>query len=380
MKTTLISFNPHLYTSMGHNLTYVRCLGNAAYRNEWDFLSLLPRKNILEDLAENWLKTLHCPTVRHCFETVEKRPYRRPKKIIRAGQRCAYFFSAFLSLHPFVKKSNDQTILFLESFTPYDLSLLVSSLYFLPKKNLSVALVHRYPSFFWKEEIRTIDRLQKKLLSQGISLHLFTDSERLKQNLEPFFQRSLTVLPIPHTEYETFEKEKKEKIVCWWPGGYREGKGLSFIRQFITSKNPYASCFQLFLNEKAPVPEGNMKITRLPDYLPREEYLCRMRQSDMLLLPYSDPYYEMSTSGIFVEGIAAGKIPVVFPNTWMAYELKKHDLEELILQPTDTAEKLYALHGRTDTREKLMNMRESYRSFHSPETYAAILKETFHGS
>ena len=52
--------------------------------------------------------------------------------------------------------------------------------------------------------------------------------------------------------------------------------------------------------------------------LPRDAYYSRLRQSDLIVLPYSWRRYAMRTSGVFSEAVAYG-IPVVAPaRTWMA--------------------------------------------------------------
>ena len=52
---------------------------------------------------------------------------------------------------------------------------------------------------------------------------------------------------------------------------------------------------------------------------------------DFVLLPYDKKIYAECNLGIFVEAIVAGKITLVSADTWMAYELNKFKLTELVI-------------------------------------------------
>ncbi|HEY2810267.1 MAG TPA: hypothetical protein VGJ00_02610, partial [Rhabdochlamydiaceae bacterium] len=92
---------------------------------------------------------------------------------------------------------------------------------------------------------------------------------------------------------------------------------------------------------------------------------------DIVLLPYDSAVYHSGTSGIFIEAILAGAIPVVREGTWMAYELKRYDLREFILDWEDPALIRRLLSSKKS--EKLERMRESYRKYHCLESFAKTL-------
>ncbi|MCH9633773.1 MAG: hypothetical protein S4CHLAM7_05060 [Chlamydiae bacterium] len=110
--------------------------------------------------------------------------------------------------------------------------------------------------------------------------------------------------------------------------------------------------------------------------LDRETYISWMKKSDVILLPYSDPHYEKSTSSIFLEAILARKIPLVYPNTWMAYELKKYNLEELIIdwKPNELADLILKAYSNNSLLDKLDKMRGAYEKFHHLDNYAETMK------
>ena len=101
-----------------------------------------------------------------------------------------------------------------------------------------------------------------------------------------------------------------------------------------------------------------------------------MLGSDIILLPYAPSSYRFRTSGIFVEAITMGKIALTTKNTWMAYELEKYDLKELIIDwdaPT-IVQKLEEIYLNKSIREKLKFMTNEYCKFHNIETFAKKLK------
>ena len=109
--------------------------------------------------------------------------------------------------------------------------------------------------------------------------------------------------------------------------------------------------------------------------LSRKEYVEWMRIVDLVLLPYSAKDYAYRTSGIFVEAIVLGAVPIVTNNTWMAYELQRFDLFELIFEwdECNLMDRLCHLPCNINTRKKLEFMRSYYRGFHCVQGFATSL-------
>ncbi|HEX4192024.1 MAG TPA: hypothetical protein VHY80_02960, partial [Stellaceae bacterium] len=53
------------------------------------------------------------------------------------------------------------------------------------------------------------------------------------------------------------------------------------------------------------------------------DYLARLKQSDILLLPYQPERYALRTSGVFSEAMAYGIVTIVPDRTWMATQLQE---------------------------------------------------------
>jgi hypothetical protein len=381
MKTQVITFNPWLYNELGHSLIYTKAIEKAAKLNDWDFFAMLPMKCTLDSLPQNWEKNIGCPTVRHWFEEIEGRAYRRPRKIVRARERFYYYYSAAKGLRKYlITKRVERTILFLEAFAQTDVQLLANLLRFLPKKNLSIWLIHRYQASTLKSDISRYELYHKQLLRMGIDLKLLTDSELLKEDLEPHFKLPMTVLPIHYVEKSSIEEKKKnERIISWWPGVIREGKGLKIIENFAASSAPSNALIDLVVNKNCilDLHAKSPKVIFLENHLSALEYHEWMDKSDVILLPYCDPHYEKATSSIFIEAIVSGKVPFVYPKTWMAYELKKYDLNELILDwnPSTLSQQILAIVENKKVLDKLKSLKAHYEEFHILKRYAEILKE-----
>jgi hypothetical protein len=115
---------------------------------------------------------------------------------------------------------------------------------------------------------------------------------------------------------------------------------------------------------------GGPEIELVDDNLAREVFDARFEITDIVLLPYDRDIYNESTSGIFVETVFSGAIPLVTDSTWMAFELEKHDLQDLIIDwaGDDVAR-------NAEIRNRLNRMSAHYRKFHSVKNFASVLDE-----
>jgi hypothetical protein len=121
------------------------------------------------------------------------------------------------------------------------------------------------------------------------------------------------------------------------------------------------------------------QICFIPSFLLREEYMEWMQTAELVLLPYLGKDYARRTSGIFVEAVSVGAIPVTTKGTWMAYELGKFNLTELIFDWTevDLLDRLCILPKNQKILQKLQVMRAYYQSFHCEKGFAATLQRLF---
>ena len=122
-----------------------------------------------------------------------------------------------------------------------------------------------------------------------------------------------------------------------------------------------------------------MKFTKLKSSLSRKEYENEFYKCDIIILPYDSNNYAEKTSGIFVECISIAKLVLVSDKTWMSTELKKNNLNELIIKDWGKlnlkrfVEKLDMI----NTNKKLKKMRNKYIKFHNEENFVNILSDAF---
>jgi hypothetical protein len=208
------------------------------------------------------------------------------------------------------------------------------------------------------------------LLRSKARLFLFTDSEIIQKAIPSY------LLPIPHTELPGCFSIKTD-VYLLWPGAPRLSKGLNEI-QHLASQLTQEHQIEVTLAETTPIAFTSPHIRKIPHPLPRLDYLSELHRCTGVLLPYNPAIYRGGTSGIFVEAVIAGKVPFVKEGTWMAYELRKFNLHELILdwESSDLPSKIAQLLKSDQLLSKLSLMMDNYRSFHSQDRFASILQET----
>ncbi len=267
-------------------------------------------------------------------------------------------------------------LFFFETYNSIELLLWSLTLHTSQPEDRFLLFIRFEPSFFplkGKGHRILIRNLSKRLKDR---LLLWTDSELLAQQWRAFIDLPLTVVPIPHAP--PLKKAKQEVIHCWWPGEPRLCKGLKIIQTLATLQDPAKCRFVLKVSQDAPI-DLTPFVTPLPSVLSRQEYLKNLSETDFLFLPYDPSRYRASTSGIFVEGVNAGAIPIVTEGTWMAHELRQFELTECIGKWEDPAffTSLQALIQDKDFQQKFLRMQEAYRAFHSLDSFALSLKKSF---
>jgi len=208
---------------------------------------------------------------------------------------------------------------------------------------------------------------------------LLTDSELLRESLSSYFGLPLAVMPIPHTSESlppAFSRSRDE-IVCWWPGRPAVDKGLLFIRKLASTVEPGYRDFRLVAACSSGLRSSAacVRVELLPDVLDRVDYLRWMATADVILLPYQRESYRERTSGIFVEAIVAGKIPLVTDGTWMSFQLRRHGLSELIFDwnGTRVLERIRQLLRNADLPGKISKLQDLFKHYHTVANYARSL-------
>lgn len=361
----MIALLPRLSSKIGHIFHYHLAVQKSLALISWEYTVLIPQKAEVSPLPPGW------------YPTLANDLSEAPKGLWALGK------ILFENIEPFRKsiqkiESKNSAILFIEHFELQHLMSIALALFFLRPK-FQFWMLHRYEfgakrwkcffcrMFLWYMEKR-LGKAHVKCL---------TDSELLAKELEKDLGRPIVVVPIPHTDGAIEREGRRKEIQFWWPGGLiRQDKGLLTIRRLLDLIEHRA--VQLVMAEKAKeVFAPSPHVYFIPTLLSREEYVRWMQRVDLVLLPYAGKDYSCRTSGIFVEAISLGATPVTTKGTWMAYELEKFHLEELIFdwEEPDLLDRLLRLLTNGAVQSKLEIMCSVYRQFHSLEGFSRVMQE-----
>jgi hypothetical protein len=344
LTTRFFSLAPNLVDEGGHDMIYHECVEKAATLIASQTYILTAKNCLIE--RDNWtpfFTAYQSSKIKHLFVRMQE----------------------FLNL--FSNRGGD--IFFLESFTLTDLLALTFAFILKGKRRTKIAVVIR--SDLHQLKMRGVfHKFLFSLLRSKATLFLFTDSEIIQKAIPSY------LLPIPHTEPPSCFGIKGNSYL-WWPGTPRLSKGLNEI-QHLASQLTEEHQIEVTLAETTPITFSTPHIRKILHPLPRPDYLSELHRCTGVLLPYDPAIYRGGTSGIFVEAIIAGKMPFVKEGTWMAHELRKFNLPELILdwESSDLPIKIAQLLKSDQLLSKLSLMMENYRSFHSQDRFASILQET----
>jgi hypothetical protein len=352
---------PDLKDEVGHAFSYNVAVEKAVTLNGWQYKTLIPKNCSITNLPNTWIRKLN---------STDWKKNSFLKKIWTT-------LSNFKTIFSFLKDINKtNSILFIEHFSLVDL-LLLTICVFLLKPSFQIWILQRYASSQLKAHGKIHMLLYKiiKTRTKNKTFKLLTDSEILQKNISETFNMPTYLVPIPHGEIinHNLKDQNNKNILCWWPGGsIRPEKGSHIIKQFIKliQKRPNITLI-VAENFKTALSEEH-NIILIPRNLSRENYENWMQKATFILLPYDPKVYHSGTSGIFVEAINAGAIPLCTDNTWMAYELKKFNLQELLFDWTNISA-LESLKNDKKMLEKLSLMRHYYQKFHNVKTFADTL-------
>ncbi len=368
-------FHPEM---RGHFFEYHEAIGEAARLNGCHHSVAVPIswQNVKNRLPDNW----HV-----CLDA---------RNIVSSTSRLGFIGAVIplgISLTRFLRKEMDRnvaTTLFIDDFIFWEIPPLLISLFFLPRGNLSVWLLFRYKPDFDSMKQKALKKVVlpiMEMLLKRKNVRLLTDSELVKRTIEGSFKRELTVMPVPHTEdiNRLSQKPRRSKdqqvIRCWLPGGPRKDKGIGVVREIASTRSRAARKICLIVGESAQLEQtkNGAGIELIPDFVDRRTYLKLMRTSNIVLLPYKAERYSESTSGIFIEAVIAGSIPLVTPATWMAAELLRYGLQKLITdwQPAEVIPTILAVCRDHEIASRLEAMSRQYSRFHSTDSYALRMKD-----
>ncbi len=251
---------------------------------------------------------------------------------------------------------------------------------------------------------RSLHRLFVLILKKQInSKHclLVTDSALLKDMYERTITAPVAVVPIPLQTplYASFPAQRKAnphpRPVIGFVGGTAAYKGLSVYLDLIASPGIGDADYivhgikgtdALFAFAAPYVSQDVYKTLeekreRICTYahLDETEYLSLFLKMDIIIIPYSSPQFAEGTSNVFTEAVAAGLIPLVPRNTWMAAELEKLSMQRLVIDLGDIKQMRATLTSTLSQREELAEKMEvisvQWRAFHDSLAFADNLIE-----
>ncbi|MBI1910235.1 MAG: glycosyltransferase [Deltaproteobacteria bacterium] len=379
-ETLLIAVAPFLFDEAGHDFAYHKSVEKAADHLGLGYRVWLPLSCNIDNLPRHWEKILP-PEKLDDNSPYLKKIYLRIKRAFSFGLLCLPYFKRM--------KKMESTIIFLESFSSSILFILTLILFLTArKKGLSLWLLYRYePAQLRLHGLpyKYLNQILKKILSPE-KIRLLTDSHLLAHSLSAYFNEKVAVVPIPHVHPELPSFSKQGPLVgvtCWWPGRPRTSKGLEIIQAISKIDGPKALNIKLVAAHNSFLsgsPDG-IKIELIKDTLTEKEYLYWLNVSDVILLPYDPKTYSQGTSGIFVEAISAGKPTLVSNGTWMASELTKHDLGELIMNWYDNfaggeiISRIIQVAESSFIRDKILAMQKVYQKNHGEEAFARAITQ-----
>ena len=374
---TLVSVIPSLHGGVGHNLGYHLSVARAAQTRGWRHRALVAQDHGGVEIPRHWRSVLRPGLLNEGLPRTLARG--RVFTLLRDVGRYADALAA--GLQEELRDTAGDCVVFFDDFNGPQLLGIRLAMARLPRHRLRLWLLYRNnPAEMGVagRAYRLVTLSLAGLFAPG-RIRLLADSEPLAAAVQSSVGMTTHVMPIPHAviaQAPPFQRDSQE-IVCWWPGAPRPEKGLETIRRFACATEPATdvSRIRLVLSETAGIHAGSgaVKVQAIPRSLDAAAYERWLHTADIILLPYDDPRYRFSTSGIFAECIGAGRVPLVSDDTWMAHELRRFGLPELVCDWRDLHAVLATVrHSIRDpeVRRKLQRMRHSYLEFHSEASYA----------
>lgn len=376
----IVSIIPSLEGGKGHMLSYHLAVRDACILNNWSHAALFSSTPAARSIPNGWHDVLNTGSL----ET-------QPRKLLAeigcwnvSREIIRFSRSIRAGIKRLAKDENEEVIFFIERFNAFQLLAFVFAFTFFGKRGSSlwVMIRHEPSESFLIKKINYILIAQLRMLFGRESFRLLADSEPLGHVLSSFFKCKVDILPIPHTNHLSRPcLAQTGKVVFWWPGSPRLEKGWSIIKELakelmVSKVSQHAS---LVVSDAAEISAQNTKfrIELVENILPLQKYWAMFERVDVVLLPYDSDFYKSSTSGIFVETIVSGKIPLVSDGNWMSYELRRFGLSELIVENwklDDLLLKVSLLNKSDQAKSKLDEIRKFYISYHSTGSFAEQIK------
>ena len=376
-----ISIIPSIVDGQGHIIPYHDSISEALEILNWQHQVAYSSSEKVKGLPSNWLDCLGNSDLEKDVSFWGN--FNKYQDVIKLSKTINSYLTKVIN------SDRDQAIIiFIERFIHLQLLALYLSLLNLDIKQDNLFIWVLYRRDFHKHKTRFIYKWLNQSLKGLVKpnhFQLFSDSQLLANSMSKYFEESMIVMPIPHTEFidKTSINNQDHKILCWWPGPPREEKGWQIMRQLTKCQTNLADKFTLVAARESKLnssPDG-VRVILTNNHLNRSEYVDSLSKADIILLPYDAVAYQERTSGIFTESIIAGNIPVTTAKTWMAQELLQFNLDELIIDWQEVENifpRLDQILRSPEVQRKLEIMRQEYRNFHNLNNFANQFKNCYH--
>lgn len=277
--------------------------------------------------------------------------------------------------------STGPRIFFIEFFGRRDFVLYSLAALLFAGKNDVLWVLYRDDLNIRRKKDRKVIRFFSKLLNWKFQKRFvaLTDSELLADTYAGWFGKRPMIFPVLYAKYQPVAIPTKQKWICTWLGCPRSEKGALEIARLVQIQDPVSGRIELDISGAAyfPAVKNQISIHLRKAFLTEDEYYASLSRSDIVLLPYDPVKYKLRTSGVFVESILAGKIPVVKDGSWLAHELKRFDLYELILdwEHPHFFSHLLSVVATSTLLPKLAHMQQTYLDFHGEQNFTRLLQE-----
>lgn len=280
-------------------------------------------------------------------------------------------------LHLFQPSLGKKRIYFLDSYDTQELIDFISAFQTAASIHDQAWFILRYDILDFDLHILLHSDLLRSLHMQfGSRIQFLTDTCLIQKDAEEKLGAPVKLLPIPHT-FTPLHPPEKEPIICWWPGKPRPDKGLDVIQRILQISSPNNLLVRCGFTPEIDLASVRASINFLPNILTQEDYCKTMSSVHALLLPYQKERYAYSSSGIFIEGVVAGKMPFVTDGTWLSYELERFGLDALAIEwrDPDLWHRILELYRDHKLQMRLQEMQAEYRIYHSTQNYSRVIAD-----
>jgi hypothetical protein len=174
------------------------------------------------------------------------------------------------------------------------------------------------------------------------------------------------------------------EIICLVAGQVRPGKGYGLLQKLASTAEDDLKNTEVKIILRVPRSVGlcnrgnRIRILEMPDgHIAEQEYVRAYLTSDVIIMPYISHHYAFNNSGVFVDAVTLGCLPIVPKDTTMATELISFKLSELVFDWQAGFSWLVVASVVRDAlvREKFNAMTLAYRQRHSLHSVAESIRD-----